>query len=434
MTVKKMPRSQAEDIGRLYLNRVGLAGREHSIRRGCPADSSSACRSRARWRWSRPWCCSTSRRRRSIRGSSRDVAALLRLLDDLKKTLIVVTHDLDFAQAISDQVIYFEGGRAVESGRRAKSSRSDTARDARLHEELPRRPRRHEAVTRDRKDPAAAAGWSLLRCLVSAAADASAQSALERVRASGRLSVGIDATYPPFGIAEGGEFSGFDVDIARAVARELARRGGARQRQLRRRLSRAAERQLRRRHLGGDDHARARARRCCSRIRTSRRPADRRPQRQPDCRARRAGRAHRRRADQHDGAVRDGEAARRDDREVQHDRSRAAGSAERAHRRGGERRPGAALHDAPELPGTEDRRRRIHGRAVRRRARADERRPATRGQRRAVADPGQRRIREDLHQVVRRARDRRRRCSDAARVRYRRIIARTWRSSSAASG
>jgi arginine/lysine/histidine/glutamine transport system substrate-binding and permease protein len=47
------------------------------------------------------------------------------------------------------------------------------------------------------------------------------QSALERVRASGRLRVGIDATYPPFGIAEGGEFSGFDVDIARAIAREL---------------------------------------------------------------------------------------------------------------------------------------------------------------------------------------------------------------------
>jgi His/Glu/Gln/Arg/opine family amino acid ABC transporter permease subunit len=46
-------------------------------------------------------------------------------------------------------------------------------------------------------------------------------SALARVRASGVLRVGIDATYPPFGIAEGGDFSGFDVDIARAVAREL---------------------------------------------------------------------------------------------------------------------------------------------------------------------------------------------------------------------
>jgi His/Glu/Gln/Arg/opine family amino acid ABC transporter permease subunit len=48
-----------------------------------------------------------------------------------------------------------------------------------------------------------------------------AQSALDRVRASGRLRVGIDATYPPFGIAEGGELTGFDVDIARSIAREL---------------------------------------------------------------------------------------------------------------------------------------------------------------------------------------------------------------------
>ena len=46
----------------------------------------------------------------------REVADLLRLLDDLKRTLVVVSHDMDFARAISDQVIYFEGGRAVEAG------------------------------------------------------------------------------------------------------------------------------------------------------------------------------------------------------------------------------------------------------------------------------------------------------------------------------
>lgn len=51
--------------------------------------------------------------------------------------------------------------------------------------------------------------------------DAAAQSALDRVRQTGVMRVGIDATYPPFGMAEGGEFSGFDVDIARAIAREL---------------------------------------------------------------------------------------------------------------------------------------------------------------------------------------------------------------------
>ena len=50
----------------------------------------------------------------------REVATLLRALDDLKKTLVVVSHDMDFARAISDQVIYFEGGRAVESGTAAE--------------------------------------------------------------------------------------------------------------------------------------------------------------------------------------------------------------------------------------------------------------------------------------------------------------------------
>ena len=66
----------------------------------------------------------------------REVAALLRTLDDLKKTLIVVSHDMDFARAISDQVIYFEGGRAVESGHGERSVQpSRPARDARVHGE-----------------------------------------------------------------------------------------------------------------------------------------------------------------------------------------------------------------------------------------------------------------------------------------------------------
>jgi His/Glu/Gln/Arg/opine family amino acid ABC transporter permease subunit len=55
----------------------------------------------------------------------------------------------------------------------------------------------------------------------SAQSGSSAKSALERVRANGRFRIGIDATYPPFGSIEGGEFSGFDVDLARAIARDL---------------------------------------------------------------------------------------------------------------------------------------------------------------------------------------------------------------------
>jgi polar amino acid transport system ATP-binding protein len=44
------------------------------------------------------------------------VARMLRALDELGKTLVVVSHDMSFARRISDQVIYFEGGHAVEAG------------------------------------------------------------------------------------------------------------------------------------------------------------------------------------------------------------------------------------------------------------------------------------------------------------------------------
>jgi cystine transport system ATP-binding protein len=116
ITVKKMPRSQAEDVGRLYLNLVGLSGRELEY----PARLSGGQQQRvaiARALAMEPDVVlfdePTSALDPRLVG---EVASLLHLLDELKKTLIVVTHDLDFAQAISDQVIYFEGGRAVESG------------------------------------------------------------------------------------------------------------------------------------------------------------------------------------------------------------------------------------------------------------------------------------------------------------------------------
>ena len=51
------------------------------------------------------------------------VARMLRALDDLGKTLVVVSHDMNFARRISDQVIYFEGGHAVEAGTAGRSFR-----------------------------------------------------------------------------------------------------------------------------------------------------------------------------------------------------------------------------------------------------------------------------------------------------------------------
>jgi lysine-arginine-ornithine-binding protein len=48
-----------------------------------------------------------------------------------------------------------------------------------------------------------------------------AQSAMERVRQTSELRIGTDATYPPLESAEGGQFTGFDIDLGNAVAREL---------------------------------------------------------------------------------------------------------------------------------------------------------------------------------------------------------------------
>ncbi|HKP36414.1 MAG TPA: ABC transporter permease subunit [Pyrinomonadaceae bacterium] len=48
-----------------------------------------------------------------------------------------------------------------------------------------------------------------------------AEPALDRVRKSGELRIGTDATYPPFESAEGGQYSGFDIDLGSAIAREL---------------------------------------------------------------------------------------------------------------------------------------------------------------------------------------------------------------------
>lgn len=42
-----------------------------------------------------------------------------------------------------------------------------------------------------------------------------------RIEESGILRVGVDPTFPPFALAEGEEIDGLDVDLARALAREL---------------------------------------------------------------------------------------------------------------------------------------------------------------------------------------------------------------------
>jgi L-cystine transport system ATP-binding protein len=116
ITVKKMRRAQAEEVGRLYLNLVGLSGKEDEY----PARLSGGQQQRvaiARALAMEPDVVLFDEPTSALDPRLvREVVALLRLLDDLKRTLVVVSHDMDFARAISDQVIYFEGGRSVEMG------------------------------------------------------------------------------------------------------------------------------------------------------------------------------------------------------------------------------------------------------------------------------------------------------------------------------
>ncbi|MDQ2937304.1 MAG: ABC transporter permease subunit [Acidobacteriota bacterium] len=48
-----------------------------------------------------------------------------------------------------------------------------------------------------------------------------AQSGLERVRRSGELRIGTDATYPPLEFIDQGQFAGFEIDLGNAIAREM---------------------------------------------------------------------------------------------------------------------------------------------------------------------------------------------------------------------
>jgi cystine transport system ATP-binding protein len=116
MIVKGMDRKSAEDIARQYLDKVGLSEKVDFY----PAQLSGGQQQRvaiARALTMEPEVIlfdepTSALDPQLIQG----VAKMLRALDDLGKTLVVVSHDMNFARRISDQVIFFEGGHAVEAG------------------------------------------------------------------------------------------------------------------------------------------------------------------------------------------------------------------------------------------------------------------------------------------------------------------------------
>lgn len=118
--VKGMDRAGAEEIARHYLDKVGLNEKVDFF----PAQLSGGQQQRvaiARALSMEPEVIlfdepTSALDPQLIQG----VARMLRALDELGKTLVVVSHDMSFARRISDQVIYFEGGHAVETGTAAE--------------------------------------------------------------------------------------------------------------------------------------------------------------------------------------------------------------------------------------------------------------------------------------------------------------------------
>lgn len=116
VTVKRMERKDAIEKARHYLHKVGLSEKEDFY----PAQLSGGQQQRvaiARALTMEPQVILFDEPTSALDPQLiQEVARMLRALDDLGKTLVVVSHDMNFARRISDQVIYFEGGHAVEAG------------------------------------------------------------------------------------------------------------------------------------------------------------------------------------------------------------------------------------------------------------------------------------------------------------------------------
>jgi ABC-type polar amino acid transport system ATPase subunit len=116
MTVKGLSRKEAEEVARHYMNKVGLSDKEEHY----PAQLSGGQQQRvaiARAMAMEPDVILFDEPTSALDPQLiKEVGRMLRALDDLGKTLVVVSHDMNFARSISDQVIYFEGGHAVEAG------------------------------------------------------------------------------------------------------------------------------------------------------------------------------------------------------------------------------------------------------------------------------------------------------------------------------
>jgi len=116
IVVKNTPRDQAEATARDLLAKVGLAAKADAY----PAQLSGGQQQRvaiARALAMKPEVMLFDEPTSALDPELRDeVLRVMRQLSDDGMTMIVVTHEMQFARDIADYILFFDGGRVAESG------------------------------------------------------------------------------------------------------------------------------------------------------------------------------------------------------------------------------------------------------------------------------------------------------------------------------
>jgi polar amino acid transport system substrate-binding protein len=151
-------------------------------------------------------------------------------------TLLIVTHEMAFARAVADRIVFMEAGRILEQNPRALlHPTADRTRAAVPGEILFRRKPAQDTAQGTVMNTAPFAkllapllGLALLAGCNKAeeppkpAAASPATSYLETIKARDKLIVGVFTDKPPFGfVDESGRYVGFDTDIGRRFAKDL---------------------------------------------------------------------------------------------------------------------------------------------------------------------------------------------------------------------
>jgi ABC-type polar amino acid transport system ATPase subunit len=116
MTVKDMAQAEAEDLARKLLSKVGLEGKAEFY----PAQLSGGQQQRvaiARALAMEPQVMLFDEPTSALDPELRDeVLRVMRQLAEEGMTMIVVTHEMQFARDMADRVVFFDGGLVAESG------------------------------------------------------------------------------------------------------------------------------------------------------------------------------------------------------------------------------------------------------------------------------------------------------------------------------